>query len=468
MKNQLTILLITSYNEMCLMMKSFSGHSLLKTLLLLIAVFVLLLEAGWYYGIQALGNRYSSALPLPTPTVSPVAPSPSPLPSLTTQQSQPSFDTQLVSFTLLKTIDQPQIEAAQTSFVGGPLPSVTSEIAIYQLKYHIKGRDKSWKPIQAKVYVPVTGTNYPLYVFGSGTTGMADKCAPSLENVAIENLGNYENHMISQASQGYVAVFPDYEGFNSSTATQAYFISESEAKTLIGAVKNLLTLQPDTPALQVADLESVYLGGYSQGGHAALSAAQAWNKLPTQVQLKGVLQFAGAADIKALFRESPWLAPYLVDSYSHYYASLLKPGDILAERWLQEMTKNNETLCVNQAYRYYPRTPIAVYTPAFLDALESQTWPTTLQHWQEAMDLNTPLTNLPSVPYLSIQGETDPIVTAVTQQKNTSILCQQGKQVLYHEYPGVNHFQIRQAGFTLANTWLKNIQEGKIAPSNCK
>lgn len=447
----------------------FAVPRFLRLTILALGIFVLAADTLNYY-VRAAELETRTDLtdviekPIPSPVLSP------------TLQAKPisdEFASRLVSFELIKTIEKPLIEAAQTSFTGQVLPSDISQVLIYALEYQIVGRDGEWKPMYATVYFPVWdqqvfgNETYPLYVFGSGTTGLADKCAPSLENVAVENLGNYENHMIAQAAAGYVAVLPDYEGYNDPTATEAYFIVESEAKVLLGAITRLYELQTNPVVGDSINFEQVFMGGYSQGGHAALAAAQHWAELPSGIRLRGILQFAGAGDVEALFFESPHLAAYLTASFADYYAPSLQAEDVLQDKWLGEMPRNNELLCVNQAYQYFPRDPQQIYTPAFMDALESTVWPELLQNWQGFIQLNTPFSQLPDVPYLSIQGEADPIVTAKTQRENVSILCQQGKKVLYREYPGVNHFQIRQVSFVLSDAWMKDVLNGRPFEISC-
>jgi predicted esterase len=426
-----------------------------RLLVLSIGVVILLIDAFMYYGRPVVN---------PQPFVPVVQTSPTPLPKTAPTQSR------ITSFNLLKTVDAEQIATAQKSFVGRSSPTAVSEIAVYRLRYDILGRDGSWKPITADIYIPVQMGSYPLFVFGAGTTGITAKCAPSLENVEIENMGNYDHQMIAQAAVGYVAVLPDYEGFHSNDnveTTQAYFVSESEAKTLLGSIRGLLELQSKAPALQVADLDNVFLAGYSQGGHAALSAAANWQELPSSVKLKGIIQFAGAADVQALFLESPWLASYLVGSYSRYYNPELNPTLVLQNRWIEALSRNNDVLCVNDAYQYFPHAPKEIYAPAFLDSIETKTWPANLAPWQKVIQQNTPTTGLPDVPYLSIQGALDPIVTAQTQVANVEALCAQDKDVTYREYAGVNHFQIRQVSFGVSNDWMKNILSGQTSYNTC-
>lgn len=427
-----------------------------RLVLLIIGVAIVVAETADYYTgpeIKPAETQLSELLQPPLIASPPPATQP------------PNFDSRVTSFERVKTVDAVGIVEAQLSFTGATQSAITTDVDVYRLEYEIVDRNGEWQSAIADVYVPRIPDQVPLYVFGSGTTGLADKCAPSLENVAIENLGNYDNQMISQASVGFVSVFPDYEGFHSDQETQAYFIVESEAKVLLGAIQSLYSLQGEKK-ISTIDFDHVFLAGYSQGGHAALSTAQNWSELPTSIKLEGVIQFAGAADVNALFLESPWLAPYLVESFTAYYPNLSAEG-VLQSRWLEVMAANNLRLCVNQAYRTYPRDPVQMYTPVFLDALQSATWPTELLGWQTAIQNNTPLAQLPNVPYLSIQGVADPIVTAQAQQHNVDVMCQEDKHVEYKEYPGVNHFQIRQVSFGFATNWMRNVIAGVPVPSSC-
>lgn len=467
MKNNTDIRAVTEYNNfLSTVMNRDSLFRQLRVVVLIITVGVLAIDAFFYYYQKAEAEYVPE-----TDVTNLSGELTKPLPSSTSQIE--SKDNKVESFRILsfnevEKVDASKIQAAQASFLRSNHPTPISNISVYQLNYDIRSNNGSWQPVAAKIYVPTNEGQYPLFVFGSGTTGIADKCAPSLENISAENLGNYHNHMISQAAEGYVTVFPDYEGFHSPNATQAYFISESEAKTLLGAIQSLIELKPTTSILTVADLQTIFLSGYSQGGHAALSTAQAWEQLPESYKLAGIIEFAGAADVQALFNESPWLASYLVQSYIEYYGSNLQSALVLQNKWLQDLSKNNEALCVNAAYKFYPKSRSDIYNPAFLDAIESDTWPETLQNWHRTIDLNTPLSELPSVPHLSIQGAADPIVTAQTQINNVNTFCEQGHQITYKEYSGINHFDIRKAGFELSNQWMKDVLANKAIPSSCQ
>lgn len=432
----------------------------LRVATLVIAMCIVFIDTFIYYYNKAQATEQTTTALTPLVT----APSPTPITAASTS-AQPTY--RVISFNKLSDISNTGIEKAQQSFLKTTHSTSVKHIASYELKYEIYTEKGKWVSLTARVYIPTTEGTYPLFVFAPGTTGIADKCAPTLENVSIENLGNYQNHLIAQAAEGYVTAFSDYEGYNDPDTTEAYFIASSEARTLQGVVQSLVELKSTTDKLTTADTSTVFLSGYSQGGHAAVSAAREWNQLPGSIKLAGIVEFAGASNVEALFYDSPWLGSYLVQSYIDYYGSNLQAFNVLQSKWLEEMRVSNEKLCVNDANKYFPHARNAVYTPAFLDAIESNTWPESLDQWKKIIELNSPLHNIPSIPHLSIQGGSDPIVTAKTQTHNIETFCQQNHSVTYQEYPGINHYDIRKAGFELANQWMKDVLSNVPIPNSC-
>ncbi len=80
----------------------------------------------------------------------------------------------------------------------GP-PRVDYAVAKYVLRFTSQDFDGSAAMITAQLYVPVTaeGKERPVYVFASGTTGIGDNCAPSLETPDTKRWGWYEQKMLA-------------------------------------------------------------------------------------------------------------------------------------------------------------------------------------------------------------------------------------------------------------------------------
>lgn len=134
--------------------------------------------------------------------------------------------------------------------------------------------------------VPPVG-GWPIVVWAHGTTGVADICAPS-RNVMDENVKT----MITQLlAQGYVVVGPDYEGLGEPSGKEIHpFLNvKSEAYSITDAVvaaKSYLGAKAATRWVAV---------GHSQGGQAALGAAQYASR--AKLTYKGTIAVAPASNL---------------------------------------------------------------------------------------------------------------------------------------------------------------------------
>ena len=139
-----------------------------------------------------------------------------------------------------------------------------------------------------KTAPPITG--WPIVVWAHGTTGVADVCAPSKAP-----LNMYIKGMIDQLlAAGYVVVAPDYEGLGEPSENEAHpFLNlQSAAFSITDAViaaRNYLGNQAAKQWMTV---------GHSQGGHAALGAAQYASR--AQLDYKGTIAIAPASNLAAI------------------------------------------------------------------------------------------------------------------------------------------------------------------------
>lgn len=133
---------------------------------------------------------------------------------------------------------------------------------------------------------------WPIVVWAHGTTGVADVCAPS-RNMLDENVEN----MISQLlAQGYVVVAPDYEGLGEPGGTEIHpFLNvKSEAFSITDAVvaaRSYLGVKASNQWIAV---------GHSQGGQAALGAAQYASR--AKLTYKGTVAVAPASNLDLILK----------------------------------------------------------------------------------------------------------------------------------------------------------------------
>ena len=149
---------------------------------------------------------------------------------------------------------------------------------------------------------PVPKDGWPIVIWAHGTTGVADICAPS--RLA---LGSDVKNMISKfLAEGYVVVAPDYEGLGSA-GDHPFLNVKSEAYSITDAVvaaRNWLGTKASKQWVTV---------GHSQGGQAALGAAQYASR--AQLNYKGTVAVAPASNLKTIF------------DFGTEYAKILSPAE---------------------------------------------------------------------------------------------------------------------------------------------
>ena len=154
--------------------------------------------------------------------------------------------------------------------------------------------------ITPKTAPPVKG--WPIVVWAHGTTGVADQCAPSRSKLKVEIEG-----MITQLlSAGYVVVAPDYEGLGEPSGNEFHpFLNlKSEAYSItdaVVAVRNYLGAKVSNQWMAV---------GHSQGGHAALGAAQYASR--ANLDYKGAVVVAPASNLQTIFNTGKQLVADLL------------------------------------------------------------------------------------------------------------------------------------------------------------
>lgn len=372
----------------------------------------------------------------------------------------------VIKFQEKTSLDSDSIANAHSSFLKKNITSPISTMKIVELWLEIPNTtntNTTYSTVKAQVFIPDTSSPAPLLVYGSGTTGIAKPCAPSLENVKKSNIGNYYNQMVTLSSLGYTVIFPDYTGYHDENSSHPYFIADLEARVMLGVIEALEQSNPNS-----ADFSSIYLAGYSQGGHAALASAVNHEALSPQMKIKGIIGYAPAFDVKTLLIESPRLAPYLVYAYSKYYTIDSKEtNEILLPTITANLEKDVLTHCVDTIYSFYPMAPEAIYNPTFLKTLQSNDTQLSASQFSRAVQTNQVNTWKTEIPLLIIQGKTDPIVTERAQLNNLKSFCNNNMTVTYISLADTNHFQTPVRGTHLLHDWIQNIQENRSVVNNC-
>lgn len=366
-----------------------------------------------------------------------------------------------------KDISPAQVKRSIGSSVGGYGVSPKYDLVEYQMQWKISVEDGSLAPVMAQVFVPVLKDDkqqqFPVIVYGAGTTGLADRCAPSREDLARGNMGDYRNYMISEASQGYIVVMPNYEGFDNPARNQHYFNKDNEARSMLSAGKALVK---NAAANNIpAKPEALFFGGYSQGGHAAFAAADYANTYIPDVKVAGIYGHGPTTNIAEYLKTNPNLAAYFFASYSQYYPDI-NPKIILTPKWIG-LLANAQKYCVDEAFGINSTSVSDVFTVSFKTALLNNTLDKDFPEVGKIFEENNAGTSYVGIPTMIVQGTTDPVVTDKVQGVFVDQLCKRGVSVDLKEYKGIHHFYTRQVSFHDTNDWIDTVSAGKITNNSC-
>lgn len=187
------------------------------------------------------------------------------------------------------------INAITNPVVGTPVAYTLTDFSAVAsdsvlMTYKMKGINGTEVQATSLVFTPKStapASGWPIVVWAHGTTGVADVCAPSRSamNVSIKDM------ITKLLAEGYVVVAPDYEGLGEPNGTELHpFLNlKSEAYSITDAVvatRNWLGSKVSDQWVSV---------GHSQGGHAALGAAQYASR--ANLNYKGTVAVAPASQL---------------------------------------------------------------------------------------------------------------------------------------------------------------------------
>ena len=187
-------------------------------------------------------------------------------------------------------IQNPVVSVTAYTQDGMSLVAADSQLMTYKM-LGVNGKE-----VQATslVFTPKTAApanGWPIVVWAHGTTGVADKCAPSQQGLKESQL-----LLTKLLLAGYVVVAPDYEGLGAE-GNHPFLNLKSEAFSITDAVvatHDYLRRQGKKVAPQWMTI------GHSQGGHAALGAAQYAAR--AQLDYKGTIAIAPASNLAAILQ----------------------------------------------------------------------------------------------------------------------------------------------------------------------
>ena len=145
------------------------------------------------------------------------------------------------------------------------------------------------------VLTPKTNKKNRTVVWGHGTTGLADKCAPSTNQAVF--WPEARAAIAALLGKGWTVTAPDYPGLGT-PSPHPYLMGASEGRSMIDIVKAARLLDPTLSTQYAVD-------GHSQGGQAALFAGQLAPSYDGPLVLRGVAAIAPVSNLDVLAEAIP-------------------------------------------------------------------------------------------------------------------------------------------------------------------
>jgi pimeloyl-ACP methyl ester carboxylesterase len=327
----------------------------------------------------------------------------------------------------------------------------------WRILYTTTVNDRTPATAVATVFAP---TNLPpgprpVITWEHGTTGLLQKCMPSLVSAPTAGIPAQQQSMAA----GWVIVATDYS-FAEKGGPHPYIIGEGEARAALDSVRAAHQM----PELKLDNHTVVW--GHSQGGHSALWTGIVGPRYAPDVKIVGVAAIAPAANMKNIVElntaVNKRLGPYIADAYSRFYP------DIKFEQALRPQALSAARQIVDLCGFFPPEDPqrITALTATFdgpalaLDtnkALATRLAQNTADH---------PIT----APLLIAQGTADIVVLPAATDDYVQQRCAAGQRLDYWKVAGRDHGGVVEPGTPLENPlveWTKARFSGQAQAKGC-
>lgn len=295
--------------------------------------------------------------------------------------------------------------------------------------------------------LPPAEGGYPVVAWAHGTTGIADNCAPSKSGV----LG-IPDDVRALASQGYVVTATDYEGLGTD-GIHPYLVGRSEGRSVLDSIGAAIRL----PQANAADQAVVI--GLSEGGHAALWAAQLKPTYAPDLPVLGVFAASPPTDLTAwetwayeqaaLGNVEAAAAPILL--FGVWNAVYDAPLSFLTDAGRSSALAGRESC---------GPTPFSI-TPYSSDPAE-------IAEWRALLVGNSPGGEVTDVPIRVVSPEDDEAVFYDSQVAGVEAMCAVGDTVELWSIRGGHDASISSPGsWDEAQTWISDRFAGVAAVSTC-
>ncbi len=323
--------------------------------------------------------------------------------------------------------------------------------SVWRILYHSRSRDDRDIAVSGLAVVPsgpIPEGGRPAYAWAHGTVGLGDQCAPSHE--VRDNLPPYGG---PQVERGAVLVATDYEGLGTPGIPTLSGVAEGHA--VLDSIRAVASLP------NVGALGDVVLVGHSQGGRAALFAAEIGSTYAPELRLVGAVALAPGVELPALvdhLAASPYKGAVLMGgiglraTYPNVALASVFTPSVIADVARVETECSDTTIA---RYRELLTSDVIAHDPS------------TVPELQALLEENSPGQLAPSVPVFIGHGDADQQVPVALSGQLDDRYCALGATVIRLLYPGEDHDAVIDAALDDAMTFIADRFDHEPATSTC-
>jgi alpha-beta hydrolase superfamily lysophospholipase len=340
-----------------------------------------------------------------------------------------------------------------------PFPGAPAGATAYRVLYASTGLDNEPIAVSGVIVVP-TGAppadGRPVVAWAHPTTGVATRCAPSLQG---DKLFKRIEGLDAMLARGFVVAATDYPGLGTA-GTHPYLVGISEGRAVIDSVRAARGMEQAGAGKRYA------VWGHSQGGQAVLFAGQLASSYAPDLSLAGVAAAAPATDLATLLRDDfasgtgKVLTAFALWSWHRVYGAPIAPVlDASAEPAVDGIAAD----CIEGDLE-----DLAV---ADLERLINKQFlhgdVTEIEPWKSLLAQNATGGAPAGAPVFFAQGTADKIVRPEVTFAYAGQLCARRTPVVFDWLDGVSHHDAGKKGAPGAVAWMADRLAGKPAPSQC-
>jgi pimeloyl-ACP methyl ester carboxylesterase len=342
-----------------------------------------------------------------------------------------------------------------------PILSAPMGTTAWRVVYHsrdLHGRDVAVSGVVLEPDWPAPPGGRTVVSWAHPTTGAAAHCAPSL---GLDPFLDIEG-MHALLAAGYAIAATDYPGLGV-PGESSYLLATSEARSVLDAARAAREI------LGADASNRVLLWGHSQGGQAALVAAEQARTYAPELEIAGVAVAAPAAELGVLMSDNidtmagVTIAAYAVSAYQAAYAQDYPSGELgtILTPAGAAATPELAALCLlSQSDQLHAIAQPLIGGYVTTDPASTEPWRTLLRDNSAG---RSPIT----VPVFVGQGLADTLVRPAATESYVARLCAQGTDVTLHTYPDIDHAFAAYASVPDLLLWLADIDGGRRAPTTC-